>query len=88
MPKPVFYRQCRLVKTTPGGAFVQVSWIPEPYAATGRVLKLRTGHGAWDDGWWVLGAGDRRLTASEVPDFHELSKAHLRATGDSETAEK
>ena len=86
MAKTVFYRQCRLVKTTPKGECVQVSWIPEPYAATGRVLKLRDRDGVWDDGWRVLGAGERRLKADEVPDFHELSKAHLRATGDAETA--
>lgn len=86
MAKTVFYRQCRLLKSTPKGDFVQVSWIPEPYAATGRVLKLRSDGGEWDDGWRVLGAGERRLKADEVPDFHQLSKAHLRATGDAETA--
>lgn len=88
MAKTVYYRQCRLLKKTPAGEFVQVSWIPEPYAAAGRVLKLRNDDGVWDDGWRVLGAGDRRLKAGEVPDFHELSKSHLRATGDAETAKK
>ncbi|AWM38949.1 hypothetical protein GobsT_28090 [Gemmata obscuriglobus] len=87
MAKEVFYRQCRLVKRVENGEWVQVSWLPEPYATTGRVVKLRA-DGAWDDGWIVTGAGDRRLRADEVPDFHVLSKAHLRATGDAETAPK
>lgn len=86
MARPVFYRQCRLVKQTETGRFVQVSWIPEPYAATGRVLKLRDCNGVWEEGWLVQSAGENRLRPDEVPDFHELSKAHLRATGDAETA--
>lgn len=85
MAKQVFYRQCRLVKKIEGGELCLVSWLPEPYATTGRAVKLRE-NGAWDDGWVVKFAGTRRLEAHEVPDFHELSKAHLRATGDAETA--
>lgn len=85
MARDVFYRQCRLVKRFDGGELVQVSWIPEPYATAGRVVKLRE-DGAWDDGWVVLGAGANRLPAREVPDFHVLIKAHLRASGDAETA--
>ncbi len=85
MARDVYYRQCRLRKRFDGGELVQVSWIPEPYATAGRVVKLRE-DGVWDDGWVVVGAGTNRLLASEVPDFHVLSKAHLRATGDAETA--
>ncbi|MBP3953980.1 hypothetical protein J8F10_01525 [Gemmata sp. G18] len=87
MAKVVFYRQCRLVKRVENGEWVQVSWIPEPYATAGRVVKLRE-NGVWDDGWVVAGAGQNRLPADQVPDFHVLSKAHLRATGDAETAPK
>ena len=87
MAKEVFYRQCRLVKRVENGEFALVSWIPEPYATTGRIVKLRE-NGAWDDGWVVVGAGTNRLRADEVPDFHVLGKAHLRATGDAETAPK
>jgi len=83
MAKQVFYRQCRLVKRIENGELVLVSWLPEPHAATGRPVKLRE-----DDGWVVVGAGDTRLPADQVPDFHQLSKAHLRATGDAETAPK
>ena len=87
MAKEVFYRQCRLVKRIDGGELMQVSWLPEPYATAGRVVKLRE-NGVWDDGWVVASAGQNRLPADQVPDFHELSKAHLRATGDAQTAAK
>lgn len=86
MARNVFYRQCRLVKRTATGELALVSWIPEPYAAAGRVVKLREEDGSWDDGWLVQEAGRNRFTADQLPDFHQLSKAHLRATGDAETA--
>jgi len=85
--KDVFYRQCRLVKRIDGGELMIVWWLPEPYGTAGRVVKLRE-HGVWDDGWVVASAGQNRLAAADVPDFHELGKALLRATGDAETARK
>ena len=88
MAKQVFYRQCRMVKRVATGELHLVSWLPEPHAAAGRAVKLREPDGSWDDGWTVVGAGTNRLPAAEVPDFHELSKAHLRATGDAATAKK
>ena len=88
MARDVFYRQCRLVKRIDGGELAQVSWLPEPYASAGRVVKLRDADGAWDDGWVVVGAGDRRLRPDQVPDCHDLVKAHRRATGDAETRAK
>ncbi|MCU0703722.1 MAG: hypothetical protein MUF18_07075 [Fimbriiglobus sp.] len=61
-----------------------MSWIPEVFAEVGRVLKLKEPHG-WDDGWQVREVWSSRLRGDQLPDFHELSKAHLRATGDAET---
>lgn len=85
MARVVYYRHCRLVKPVPTGELVVVSWIPEPFAQVGRVLKLKNAK-VWDDGWVVRAAGENRLRGDQLPDFHELSKAHLRATGDAETA--
>lgn len=87
MAKPVFYRQCRLSKPTANGEFVQVGWIPDKFAVVGKTIRLWADD-AWDEGWIVKTAGGNRLAAADVPDFHELSKAHLRATGDAETAKK
>ena len=83
MARTVFYRQCRLVRRVAGGEYGLVSWLPDTFAVVGRAVKLRETAG-WQDGWTVIGAGHRRLPASEVPDFHELSKAHLRASGDAD----
>jgi hypothetical protein len=88
MARHVFYRQCRLAKRTATGELQQVSWIPDQFAVVGKALKLRTDVDSWDDGWVVRLAGHNRLSADQVPDFHELSKAHLRASGDAETAAK
>lgn len=82
MAKQVFYKQCRLEKKIDGGSLIQVSFIPEQFAVKGKVLKLRE-NGEWVNGWKVVGAGTNRYETSELPDFHQVSKAHLRATGDS-----
>ena len=86
MARIVFYRQCRLVRPVPTGEHVVVSWIPDRFAERDRVLTLKDGNGGWSDGWVVAEVGSNRLATNQLPDFHELSKAHLRATGDAETA--
>lgn len=86
MARVVHYRQCRLVKPTRTGSKVAVSWIPEPFAERDRVVKLKGDAGQWENGWVVREVGGNRLRGDQLPDFHELSKAHLRATGDAETA--
>ena len=86
MARVVFYRQCRLVRPIPTGEHVVVSWIPDRFAERDRVVKLKDNSGGWTDGWVVTEVGSNRLATNQLPDFHELSKAHLRATGDAETA--
>jgi len=86
MAKVVFHRQCRLIRPTPTGECVVVSWIPDLFADRDRVVRLKGDDGRWTDGWRVAEVGSNRLPANKVPDFHELSKAHLRATGDAATA--
>lgn len=82
MARVVFYRHCRLVKPVGTCEKVVVSWIPEKFAEVGRVVKLKDDDKTWEDGWVVREVWSSRLPADQVPDFHELSKAHLRATGD------
>jgi hypothetical protein len=84
--KVVFFRQCRLVKPVPTGEHVVVSWIPERFAVRGSVVRLRDHAKTWDAGWEVREVGTNRIREDDLPDFHELSKAHLRATGDAATA--
>ncbi len=82
--KLAYYRQCRLVKSIPAGEKVLVSWIPEKFANLNGVVRLRDADKNWEDGWVVRSVGSNRLREADLPDFHELSKAHLRATGDAE----
>lgn len=82
MAKQTFYRQCRLERKVPNGTCHQVSFIPEPYCKVGKVLKLRNSDGEWENGWVVLGAGDKR-DGSLLPDPHQDIKGHRKATGDS-----
>lgn len=84
--KKSFYRQCRLTKTVGVATCVMVSWIPDRFAMVNKVLRLRDEDKVWDDGWVVRVVGSGRRHEDDLPDFHELSKAHLRATGDAETA--
>jgi hypothetical protein len=82
--KVTYYRQCRLVKPLDRGEVQQVSWIPEPHATVGAVLRLLEGPGTWSDGWRVVEAGRNRLRTDQLPDFHTMRKAHRRASGDAE----
>jgi hypothetical protein len=59
MSKELFYRQCRLQKTQGEAIREQTSYIPEPFCAVGKALRLRDGEGEWDDGWVVVWAGER-----------------------------
>ena len=52
-----FYRQCTLQK----GNTTTVSWIPEEFAKTTKILKLKDRDDVWDDGWRVVQVGTMRL---------------------------
>jgi hypothetical protein len=78
MSKVVYYRQCQLQK---GHAF-QTSWLPEPFAAQGRVLRLRDADGTWDNGWVVIRVGSSRREEAQLPDSHQEIRRHRKATGD------
>ena len=50
----------------------------------GKVLKLRDEDGTWVNGWIVDSVSVDRRDGKDIPDAHELIKAHRRATGDAE----
>jgi hypothetical protein len=78
MAKDVVYRQCRLRR----GNCHQTSWLPEKFAAVGKVLRLRNA-AHWEEGWLVEEVGSHRLPESQLPDWHREIKGHRKATGDS-----
>lgn len=65
------------------GNTFQTSYIPEQFAIMNKILKLKE-NGEWDDGWKVIEIGSLRLKEENLPNYHQLSKSHLKATGDSE----
>ena len=80
--KNLHYRQCHLEKSTSGGKLHQTSWLPEPFARVGQVVRLRE-EANWVDGWLVTTVSDVRFAESMLPDAHEAIKSHRKATGDS-----
>lgn len=55
------YCFCHLVRQMGDGITWEMdSWIPKEYAVVGRILRLRTVGGEWEDGWWVKSAGEAR----------------------------
>ena len=74
MKKAKFYRQCRLQRTVEGNVREQVSYIPEPYCVVGRILRLKTEDGTWEDGWEVMSASERRPARA----VEEEERDHLK----------
>jgi hypothetical protein len=74
-----FFRQCELEKSTSAERLSQVCWIPEKYAAVGRILKLRDG-ADWSDGWKVLSVGATRRSAGEVRTRGREARDHRDAS--------
>ena len=63
MAKRPYYCQCHLRRKVGDSTSEQISHIPEPYCAVGKVLKLRTSAGEWEDGWVVIAVGERQPVA-------------------------
>jgi hypothetical protein len=57
-----FYRQCTLQKDN----LTTVSWIPEKFAKTTKILNLKNEKDEWDDGWRVVSVGENRLPEDVV----------------------
>ena len=77
--KELFYRQCILEKQLPVGYAQQVSWIPEPFCVTGKILKLKVDE-VWDDGWKVISAGDK--VPAKTVEYHERDYLRNRKNTD------
>ena len=74
--KKTSYYQCSLRNRNT----YQVAWIPQRFARTQAVLKIRNKQGEWIDGWVVESVG----AYSEQPtDIHKAIRGHRDRTGDS-----
>jgi hypothetical protein len=83
MARTIYYRQCILRK----GNATTTSWLPEPFAVLGKVLRLRDDAGTWDNGWVVAAVHERR-EESQLPDAHMAIRGHRKRTGDALPREK
>ena len=77
--KELFYRQCILEKQLPVGYAQQVSWIPEPFCVTGKILKLKVDD-TWDDGWKVTSVSDK--VSAKMVERHERDYLKTRKNSD------
>lgn len=83
MSQNVQYVQCGLRRKLADGTLRAVSYLPQPFAKTGRVLKLKDDRGAWTDGWVVEEVGLAIVDGDDVPDSHKAIRNHRKQTGDS-----
>lgn len=70
------YKQCSLVNSTRR----TVSYLPLKFATRGQAVRLKNKDDTWDDGWTVSAVYGK---PRELIHFNGISRAHLRATGDS-----
>lgn len=75
-PASDLYLQCDLVN----GVRKTVSYLPVEFAKAGKFVRLKNKDETWDDGWTVLAVYGK---PRELTHFGGISRAHLRATGDS-----
>jgi hypothetical protein len=78
-----YYRQCRLQKSIGDETYLeQTSYIPEPFCAKDKVLKLMDDAGHWSNGWVVVAVDGGRIPAANLPDLHKAVRGHRSNTGD------
>jgi hypothetical protein len=75
MTTTVFYRQCAMRR----GDSHQVAWIPEIFAAVGKVVDLKQ-NGQLSLGWLVTGVGDVRLDGEYLADRSQDYKRTRKAS--------
>ena len=56
------------------------SWIPEKYAAKGKVLTLKNQDGEWETGWEITSTGIKKK--AELVEASERAYLYQRKTSD------
>lgn len=70
--------QCLLRKAS----VAQVAWIPSALAVKGKLLKLKTDDGDWDDGWVVANAARRIPQPSDLVQKRAMDFKKMRRRTD------
>lgn len=77
--KVTHYRQCRMERPIEKGVQVLVSYLPDQFAKTGEVVKLKNAEDVWVDGWKILSVGEL-IPASIAEAGSRLHKKHREST--------
>jgi hypothetical protein len=64
-----YFRQCELKNKNK----IIISWIPERYAKTGKLLKLKN-NDVWEDGWLVNKIYNKKTEMSVIRDSELFKK--------------
>ena len=51
--KKELYHQCVLEKKLSNGTKTTTTFLPKKYSQVGKVIKLKSNDGTWEDGWVV-----------------------------------
>ena len=62
----VNYRQCHLTRSRGRAVEHYTTWLPEPFATPGAVVRLRESDGDWGDGWDVASVGPFTLSEDSM----------------------
>jgi hypothetical protein len=77
--RPIRYKQCRLERREGTVRVERMSWLPEKYAVTGSVIKLRD-DGVWTDGWMVTSASGPAIDEKYAVDTSHAYTRQRRAS--------
>lgn len=70
--------QCILRKKTEKGTSAQLAWIPEEFAVSGKVVKIKE-RDIWDDGW-VVADVFQKMEDKEQSKLERVWKKHREVT--------
>lgn len=77
MKKETNYIQCALMRDN----YHHMAWIPEKFAILDKFIKIKNDDGSWQDGWKVVGVGDKVVkTAKEADEQSQLYKKTRKAS--------
>lgn len=71
----MMYVQCELRKNN----FVDVSWIEEKFAVSGKKVRRKNENEVWEDGWIVTNTYGK-ITSEQAKQMKELYKNHRKGT--------
>jgi hypothetical protein len=76
----IHYRQCRLTRSRGRAVEQYTTWLPEPFAVAGAVVRLRDDDGDWGEGWDVAAVGPFTLSEDAMRKSERAYRKQRRAS--------